>query len=430
MKRASLRPFLELLENRLVPATVQLIGGELLISNPTITAGKATLTLTAVGPNQIKVQDGSSVVGSYTVGSAINVTGSSGNDSITLNLAGNTFTGNLFINTGTGNDTVNLNATGGIIGGNVTIQEGPGNDKVGLGATTGTLTVGGSITVLGGSGDNTVTFGNSHNVSHFQGSVNLVGENFITIGRGRSDTFGGNLTVTTLSSPGINLAAGTFGPGTISIAGSFQVTGGAADDFVKLGNVTIAKGVTANLGGSDTLGNELQLEDTTLIFGNLTYQGGAGSDFVDFAGSTIDGNVALTLGTGADTVAMSHTPTINGNLSITTGNGNDNFAPFGAIRAQVAGNMSFNLGNGNDTVTLLQTSSISGTLSFHTGNGNNSLTLNGAQTFAANIVFGSGNDTLTLGTQATLTGFADGDGGVNVFNELGSLGSPLTLQNF
>jgi hypothetical protein len=49
----SFRPRIEALEDRAVPATINLVAGQLFISNPT-----AALTVTSLGAGQVKVQDG------------------------------------------------------------------------------------------------------------------------------------------------------------------------------------------------------------------------------------------------------------------------------------------------------------------------------------------------------------------------------------
>src|SRR5579872_774385 len=132
--------YVEPLEDRWVPATVRLFDGDLFVSDPRITAGSASITLTATATNTFKVQDGTSNLGTYNVGGTILLTGSNAKDTITMDLAGHTYTGNLFINSGNGNDTVSIvnsaaGSTGTTIAGNVTILTGLGNDSVNLSTT-------------------------------------------------------------------------------------------------------------------------------------------------------------------------------------------------------------------------------------------------------------------------------------------------------
>ena len=67
-----------------------------------------------------------------------------------------------------------------------------------------------------------------------------------------------------------------------------------------------------------------------------------------------------------------------------------------------------------------------------TDNGNYTLSLEGAQTYVADVVFGNGDDTFTLdNAAAVLTGLVDGGGGTNTFNQTaGTLSPYLVLMNF
>ena len=69
-----------------------------------------------------------------------------------------------------------------------------------------------------------------------------------------------------------------------------------------------------------------------------------------------------------------------------------------------------------------------------TDNGNYTLSLEGAQTYVADVVFGSGDDTFTLNNAAAvLTGLVDGGGRItaNTFTQTaGTLSPTLVLANF
>ena len=56
---------LERMEDRWVPATVKFFGGNLIISNPTINNGTATLTVNQKADNTFQVVDGSASLGTY-----------------------------------------------------------------------------------------------------------------------------------------------------------------------------------------------------------------------------------------------------------------------------------------------------------------------------------------------------------------------------
>src|SRR5690242_1956483 len=103
--------YLEALEDRWVPATVRFINGTLFISNPLVTGGSASLTVTQTANNTFQVKDGATTLGTYAGVGNINITGSNAKDNVTVNLATFVYGGNLFVNTGNGNDTVVL--TGG-----------------------------------------------------------------------------------------------------------------------------------------------------------------------------------------------------------------------------------------------------------------------------------------------------------------------------
>ncbi len=145
------------------------------------------------------------------------------------------------------------------------------------------------------------------------------------------------------------------------------------------------------------------------MLGNLTFNLGDGNSNLNFgilAGITVAGNLNVNAG--------------HGDLTLTNNT------------AIISGNASFNLGNGNNTVSFLVGSSVGGKLIYRSGNGNNSLTLQGAQTYLVDVVFGSGDDTMVLNSPALiLTGSLDGGGGSNTFTQTnGALAPNLILTNF
>ena len=141
--RTRVRPSLEHLEDRTVPATVRLVSGDLLVSNLLVVGNRASVTLKATANNTFQVVDteggtGSASLGTYGVAGNIIVTGTNASDSITVNLNGHTYAGNVLINSGTGNDSIVVTGAGAgnVIGGNVTLLHSAGNASISLNPTT------------------------------------------------------------------------------------------------------------------------------------------------------------------------------------------------------------------------------------------------------------------------------------------------------
>src|SRR5207244_1829169 len=109
-----------------------------------------------------------------------------------------------------------------------------------------------------------------------------------------------------------------------------------------------------------------------------------------------------------------------GNLYLFAGNGNDTFTlgtvTAGAPNSFVGGSVFENLGNGSDST--LVTALVGGTVNSRSGNGGSVLRF--GDNVAANVTsyqiavqFGNGDDTLTLATNGTYNGSADGGGRLN-----------------
>jgi hypothetical protein len=445
MKQKNSAPlYLEPLEDRWVPATVRFVAGSLYVSNPLITGGTASLTLTQTANNTWQVKDGNAVLGTYAGVGNLSVTGSNAADKITVDLQTFTSGGNLLINSGNGNDTVALKAAGGSLRGSVTMLTGYGNDSVSMNNTGTGITIGGAVQISDLAGNDTVSFGNAAGVSKFLGNVTLTGMNAIRLAFGQADVFGGNFTAS-LGNDAVPLDLETNKvPTSVTIDGSLLISGGAGDDSVFYSSMSVNGDVNINLGESQTASGNFVSEFAGFpllqVGGNYTYTGGSGVDEVVLSGATIGGNASLNLGSGGDdtvdvsTASSGIQPIIGGNLTMTGGNGNIYFDGFSAegITAAVGGNLSVTVGSGNDTATLL--GPVGGTTSWHSGNGNDSLTVAGAQTYNLNVAFGNGDDTFTLNNAAAVvTGSVNGGGRItgNVFNDLaGTLGSPFTLSNF
>src|SRR5262245_33551089 len=98
----TIRPSLEALENRWVPATIKLIGGNLFLSNQ---AGTLLVETTAT-PGTINVTDAGKLVTVSGVGKLISITGTNKNDVVQLKANTGAFPGSVLVNTGNGIDTV------------------------------------------------------------------------------------------------------------------------------------------------------------------------------------------------------------------------------------------------------------------------------------------------------------------------------------
>ena len=179
--RLRTRPWLEYLEDRTVPATVRLVNGMLLISNPTIMGSSTSLTVTQdpTIQNKFTVKDGIANNGTYSTVGNINITGTNANDVVTINLNNNTYTGSLTINTENGNDTIAITgggATGNGISGSVSLLHGAGNESVNLNTVAGNgLNVGGNVTATNttSGGHSVFQLGNAGAVTNVGGSVTL-----------------------------------------------------------------------------------------------------------------------------------------------------------------------------------------------------------------------------------------------------------------
>jgi len=236
-KRAFLS--VEFLEDRWVPANVSFNSGYLIIGP---SSGETAMNLTVLqsSANKFTVTDNLSTLGTYGPVSNLLITGSNGADTITVNLGGLTYTGNIpSISSGNGNDTVTI--SNGKVSGNLTVTLGPGNDSVSLSAS-----VGGAAQIVSQSG---------------------VGSASVTV---MSPSIGGDLTLTSIRS--ITLSAPTAFGGNVTV----QDAGIGSSSVTISGAATITKG--------------------------LSIQGGTGADSVTISGAlTVNGGTQITLGNGNDT---------------------------------------------------------------------------------------------------------------------------------
>src|SRR5262245_17786960 len=148
----------EHLEDRLVPTLrISSLPGTLIISGTPVGGPTDELRIDMPAPGKIRIRDLNSMggtinnYGTFQAPSTLQVNLTSYNTSITFDVNGNTFGGNVNFSLGNGDtdlSSVNpvsivdlLNAGAGAVGGNVTITGGSGNEFIGLGETS----LGGSV---------------------------------------------------------------------------------------------------------------------------------------------------------------------------------------------------------------------------------------------------------------------------------------------
>ena len=390
----------------------------------------------------------------FTVGTVTNVealTGSTGNDTVTLSAL--QLAGLGTVNLGSGTDTLNVVANGNI-------------SQLAL-ATLSSIETG---NLTGTSGTDSIT------LTGAQLDAILTGSGTINLGSGTGDTINLTSTSTDLNTLGATnasiqgveaISAATAGAGvTITLSGqteAFSITGSANADTITGGQGadTIAAGA-----GDDTI----NLANGHFVSGE-SIDGGANSDTivltnattVDFTVGTVTNVEALTGSTGNDTVTLSAlqlaglgtvnlvsgTDTLNvvasGNISqlalaaslsnIDTGNligtaGTDSITLTGAqLNAILIGSGTINLGSGTgDTINLTSTSSDLNTLgatnasiqgveaiSAATAGAGVTITLSG-QTEAFSITGSANADTITGGQGADTIAAGSGNDTINLAN--------------
>ncbi len=421
------KPVLESLESRFVPATVKLIGGNLFISDVV-----GPLTVTATANNTFKVDDAGKIVSGLKAGSGVFITGANKGQTITFDLQGNNFSGNLFINARNGNDIVEITGTGtATIGGNVTVLTGLGNDTINMPLSGGQIRIGGSFTAVDNAGFDTLNILNSANINVIGGNATAVGYNQITVGN-VADLIGGNLT---LSSPSDGNNTTVLLADGLTVGRNVTVLTGNKLNSFNLAQVTIGGNLNVDLGSGTSSGADLgaSLGGGT-VAGNafISSSGGAGV-LTDGEGINIFGNLFINYGNGNYNFALNNSGKlfVAGNLFMNVGNGNS----IGTLLATVSGNISITFGNGDNDFTIINAPG--GMLNYRTGNGNNTLTLGDGNVangnFLVNIRFGSGNDTLVMDINNTniLNGYIDfnGDDGTgDTFTQTsGTLSPTLTI---
>jgi hypothetical protein len=353
-RRTSIRPVLDMLEDRCCPsATAGVSGGTLTVTD----AQSANLAINEVAAGSFRVWDGSNLVGTYTVTKNVNVQLSGTNNTVVVDFQGLAAPGDIDIHlAGTQNNSVAIR--NGTIRGNLNVYGGQQTDTVDLGSAAGTaLQVNAEtwIQLNGGSGDSLEV----HAGVTLKGDLNAVSANHVTLDAGSS--VGGTASVS--GGPAGNVIAFDGKVGHLArFTGSMQAT-----DQVTVGATAVLGSLTVLFAdGQSTLDMQGQVLDKFYM------QTGAGNDQIDLAGS-IGGTVNLQLGSGNNTV------------------------DFNGIMGTVASPTTLTLdsGAGADQVTF-----------------DNGMNLHGT----ANVCLGAGNDTFTLDSGSRFTSATiNGGGGTNTF---------------
>ena len=449
----TMRPEMELLEDRTVPATLRLLSGSLYISNPVNAGGATNVELRAVANNQFEVYDNGAKIATVNVGGTIYYTGSNLPDTLTVNLQGNNFTGNLTATMGNGNDAVDVFATGGALLGNVNVQTGYGDDTVNLNSNGAAMNFGGTIAVTDQLGVDTVNLGNAAAATNFLGNVQLSGVNTVNAGQGQADLIARDLSVLSLTE---NVPLSVTFADNFAVNGRTTVRGTSAADAVILG-VNSFGGAAEFLLGSGDDAFTLTADGATFN-GNLTLDLGLGSNSIDLApaftvggsmtlrnagsalattsiNGTINGSFTVELGDGDYSLSTADTALVGGNFSIRAGNGTSTFG----LQNTTGGDLSVILGNGSGNSTqIFGPATIGGRLIYRGGNGGtalspNTLVLGASGLYNLDVLFGSGDDCLTFaGAGISLTGRADGGGGIDGLGDTTNvtLLPTLTLASF
>jgi hypothetical protein len=285
------------------------------------------------------------------------ITGSSGNDSVSITGTGNGTTGRYVVVTAQGSQTLS-----GVVS-DMDIDLGEGADEI----TINNAFVNGSILVDSADGDDTVTLGSQAIVSTRLDLIVLLGggENALSAKRlyiGRNQRFEGGADpddfsflgaalpgdfVLGASSGGTTTILGGGGADKIRasysfIVGSWQINGGGGNDLIDVRTSACNGAVTVNGdAGADSL-----IVDTNYFVSTLVISGGADADRLELRNSL--GLVAATLdgSTGNDTAVVSNLTA--GRLTLNLGAQNDTVD----IRSSLLDDLFASLGEHDDSITL------------------------------------------------------------------------------
>jgi filamentous hemagglutinin family protein len=374
-------------------------------------------------------------------------------NSITLNNAGNDFTGAVSVTSGLNVSLIDANA---LVLGTSTIAGMLGVNTSGAITQNGALIVGGATTLAAGAANDitlATTTNNFASVAVTSGNnVSLRDTNALTLG---GSAVSGNLAVTT--------NGGLIQSGAIAVAGTTTVTAGAANsitlnnagnDFT--GAVSVVSGLNVSLAdanalvlGTSTVAGTLGVNTSGAITqsgalavtGAATLAAGAANDITLNNATNAFANVAVTSGNNVSLRDGNGfglgTSTVSGNLAVAAGGSvtQTGIVNAATLSATLTGATSaLNLGTSANNIAALGTITTPG--GFSLNNGNNAVAINGAiaatntavsitsgtgaTTFGAGgaITSGGGNVTFTSTNAAKVLGNIDTTGGTLAGNLL------------
>ncbi len=367
MKRNTIRPCLETLEDRLTPSYALFFDGlgNLSISGTPTTPGGAMIDIIVTAPGTYDITLDGNPIGTPLValGNLDIRVNSPTTDMITIDLGGNSIPGNLSITTGVGDDMVAVFGPGSI-GGNVRLD---GVDTY----------IQDSVTVGGNFYSNT----RDNEIAFFDFFASFIG---------------GNLT---------------------------HISGNNIDN-VNIGETFVGGSVYLNLGFDE---NGFTLDGLSFIGSNLTYFGGSAGDDLSLDG-TIGGNAYLNMAPALDlfTNTFEFTGSIGGSLTYIGGLGADEILTFSGA---LAGSAYFNMGGGDNTLDTTGASISGPSFTYFGGFNTDTLTLDG--TWALTRVFaslGAGDDEFTLGPIDLSFLYVDFGVGTDTFTD--NFGGPFFFPTF
>ena len=451
-------PRLERLEVRDCPAvTVSLVAGNLFVRG----VPNGDLTLTATANNQLKVEDGAKLLGTFNVPGSLSVQLSSRPGAVNLDLAGKTLQGNVLFDlgngyTGTGVDpedrSVNIfdstatTALGaGTIRGNVNVLKGDGNELIGVGFIHSTVavdlpvTVRGNLTVVGRAslpflenfqlGEGSDVLG-SANVTHYDNVT--FGSQLQTITT--TTRVRGDVSVTTASVGG-GLAMNMYG----NFLRNVTVNGSASSSsFNSFSLIPPTNGADTQINGnlsvtfrSALAGNlfsvQSGLNSVSRVLGTTTFTSINASvpDDDAFLNGEFARNVTVNLGDGDNFFVVDPDAIFNASLTYSATNG-DNLIGIGGL---ILARLNLNLGNGDNDITV--NAQVDNQVVLNAGNGNNAVTLNSpTDVYSLNLLFGNGDNTVDLDGSDTIDGRIIGGTGINTLNQNGATLQPTFVTNF
>lgn len=299
------------------------------------------------GTNQIDINNtgGKASIGKDATGISLGLTGLAGSDSISTNVADLTLSGGIVLAGGDGTNRVDVLGTsakatiGKTANGQSIFYTGTaGNDTVNTTVTNLTLQAG--IEFVGGDGSNNIT------LTSPQGTVKIG-----TLATKQSILFTGGT-----GGDNINTDLGH-----VTLSGGVQLDGGSAGsnrlEFDDNGFVSIGKfgtGQSIVFTGTGTSDNEMDLGGIVTVAGSVSVVGGSGSDDIDFDGKVTVGKDAAGLSVsmigndGDDDIDFNDNITLAGSLKHDGGNDNDELDFNGPDTLTIKGPVEFTGGTGND----------------------------------------------------------------------------------